>query len=270
MTAAAWLNVSLRSRMPPSTERSASRLCGGVRSPRSAAARSARSARVSRSGEVRSEGTESAIDREPGSARVAESLPAARTHEGRGEDRPGNTTRCLALSGQTPRWWRVDDSGVVATTLVGLDDEHLHLRGDVAVQPHRDRVLAERADRLGQLDLALVDFEAEAGEALGDVGRRDRPVERVLLADAAGDDAFRLAQARRDRFGDAAVLRLALGGALLLGRDLALVAGRDLQRELARQQVVAGEPVGHLDHVAAAAEVIDRFLEDDFDHDAGS
>jgi hypothetical protein len=38
----------------------------------------------------------------------------------------------------------------------------------------RDGVLAQRLDRVGELDLALVDLEALGEERLGDVGRRDR------------------------------------------------------------------------------------------------
>ena len=52
-----------------------------------------------------------------------------------------------------------------------------------------------------RLDLALVDLEPLAGEDLGDVGRGHRPVQGVVLADAAGDDDLELRQPRGQRLG---------------------------------------------------------------------
>ena len=51
-----------------------------------------------------------------------------------------------------------------------------------------------------------------------------------------------------------------------LALDLPLVAVGDRQRQLARQQVVAGVAVGDLHDVAAAPEVVDVFSQNDF-HD---
>ncbi len=45
------------------------------------------------------------------------------------------------------------------------DDLHAHLRGDVAVHLHGHLQLAQRLDRIGQLDLALVDLEPLASSA---------------------------------------------------------------------------------------------------------
>src|SRR5687767_14633816 len=100
--------------MPPSTDRSASRLCGGVRSPRSEPARSARSARVSRSEALRSDGAESAIGREPGAdgwRRVYQQRRAARA-PAIALAAPKNTTRCLARD--RPRHLGVDTRVAVA------------------------------------------------------------------------------------------------------------------------------------------------------------
>ena len=52
------------------------------------------------------------------------------------------------------------------------------------MQLQRHGVRADRLDRLGQDQLAAVDIEALALEVLRDVGRRDRAVERIGLADA--------------------------------------------------------------------------------------
>ena len=42
---------------------------------------------------------------------------------------------------------------------------------------------------------------------------------------------------------------------------------RAAEREVARQQIVARVAIGHADDVAAVTEVVDGFLQDDFDHD---
>ena len=42
---------------------------------------------------------------------------------------------------------------------------------------------------------------------------------------------------------------------------------RAAEREVARQQIVARVAIGHADDVAAVAEIVDGFLQDDFDHD---
>ena len=65
------------------------------------------------------------------------------------------------------------------------DDPDRHLDDDVGMQLHRHGLLAQLLDRLAKPDLALVDVEALLGERLGDVGRRDRAVERFGLADLA-------------------------------------------------------------------------------------
>src|SRR5215218_11459623 len=104
--------------MPPSTDRSASRLCGGVRSP---------------------DGTESAIGENLAGRGAAESLPAE-TRRGAWPLLGADTSVSCTRRGE----------------LVGLDDEHLDLRRHLAVEPHGHGVLAQRANRIGQLDLALV------------------------------------------------------------------------------------------------------------------
>src|SRR5438552_876487 len=54
-----------------------------------------------------------------------------------------------------------------------LDDEHPELGLDVAMELDRDLVLAERADRRVQHDLALVERDAEPEQSFGKVGVGD-------------------------------------------------------------------------------------------------
>src|SRR5512137_1201313 len=89
ISSAAWLKASLWSRIAPSTDRSASRLCGSARST-------------------------------------------------------------AAVSGMAP-----STGGLLS--LFQLDDLDLQLRGDVPVELHRHRELAELLERLVQVHLALLD-----------------------------------------------------------------------------------------------------------------
>src|SRR5450759_381014 len=130
-----------------------------------------------------------------------------------------------------------------------------------------DGGLAERLERLGHLDLPLVDVEALRLQRLRDVRRGHRPVQRVVVADAAADHDLDLADPLRDGLGRALVFHVAHFGELLLALDLALVVLGHQQRELPRQQVVPSVTGRDLHDVATAAQVFDVFSENDF-HDA--
>ncbi len=71
----------------------------------------------------------------------------------------------------------------------------------------------------------------------------------------------------RDRFSRRLLLELAHLGDFLFPIDLPFVGLGHGERELARQQVVARVAIGHADDVAAVAEIVDGFLQDDFNHD---
>ena len=147
---------------------------------------------------------------------------------------------------------------------LGGDDRHLHLRGHLAVDLHRNGDFAERLERVGQVDLPLVDLESLGDERLRDVGRSDRPVQGVVLADAAGDLDLGLREPLAVGFRLRLFLEIARLGGVPLALDLLLVGLGDGERQLARQQEVARVAVGDLDNLAASAEVIDVFSENDF------
>ena len=140
------------------------------------------------------------------------------------------------------------------------------LCGDVAMHLHRHLHLAERLDRIDQLDLALVHLEPLRLERVRDVGGRHRSIHHVVLADAARDLDLELLQPLRVRLGGRALLRVADLGNFLLALDLLLVRLGHREGELARQQKVARVSGGDLDDFAAATEIVDVLSENDF-HD---
>src|SRR5579859_787033 len=74
--------------------------------------------------------------------------------------------------------------GVELFFLGNVDD---YLRGDVAEDFDGDGIFAEGFDGIGELDLALVDFEVLRGEAFGDVGSGDGAEHLVVLSGLAGE-----------------------------------------------------------------------------------
>src|SRR5258708_29449075 len=125
--------------------------------------------------------------------------------------------------------------------LVG-DDPHLDLRDHLAVDLHGHGALAQGLERLGQLDFPLVDVEALFLQRLGDVRRGDRPVEGVVLADAARELDPDGAETGRHRLGRGPLFHVARFGQLLLALDLAPVVLGHGPRPLAVQEVVARVP----------------------------
>src|SRR5205807_2002975 len=79
------------------------------------------------------------------------------------------------------------------------DDRNRDLGADVGVELDAYAEFAQRADGLGQVDLALVDVDTAFVELALDVARGDGAVQLVLLADLHGEgdlhgrDATRLA-----------------------------------------------------------------------------
>ena len=121
-----------------------------------------------------------------------------------------------------------------------------------------------RLERFGQLNLAAVDGEILCLQGLGDVRRRDRAVQRLVLADAAGDGEVERLEPLAHGFGDLPLLGLLGLGLGAISLDLTLVLFGDGQRQLARKQVVARIPVGHLDDLTPVAEVLDVLSQNDF------
>ncbi len=129
---------------------------------------------------------------------------------------------------------------------------------------HGNGALAQRLERLGQLDLPLVDVEALLLQRLRDVRRSDRTVEGVVLADAAGDLDLDGAEPGRHRIGRRPLFHVARFGQLLLALDLAPVVLGHGQRQFPWQEVVARVPGRDLHDVAAGAQVFDVLSEYDF------
>src|SRR2546428_1180571 len=136
------------------------------------------------------------------------------------------------------------------------DDAHLDMRRAIGVQSDRNVEVAKPFDRLRQVQLTAIDLEPLGRQRFGDVGRRDRAVQRVGLADLLGDRDIERAQAFDHRLGDLLLLGF-LGHELPpLALDLFLVAFGRQQGELPRQQVVTGVAVGDLDDLASASQVV--------------
>src|SRR5437899_2174314 len=120
-----------------------------------------------------------------------------------------------------------------------------------------DGIFAESADRLLELDLALIDLEALRGEGFSDVSSGDGAEELIVLAGLAREADSNAVEER------GLLLRgVELGGGLLgEGRANALdgfqVAGGGLDGELVRQQEIAGIAGLHGDDVAAVTELFD-------------
>jgi hypothetical protein len=100
------------------------------------------------------------------------------------------------------------------------NDLHLHLRRHFSMHLDRNADLADRLQRVGQRDLPLVDLEALGLERVRDVGGGHRSIERIVLADPAGDLDFDLAEPLRQRFGLLLLLGVAQIGELPLAVDL--------------------------------------------------
>src|SRR5438094_70321 len=210
ITSAARLNASLWSRIAPRTDRSASRLCGSVRST------------------------------------TASGIRKLKKLKGKRQKEKGRR-HCL--------YFCLFTFAFSLLTALG-HDAHLDVRRDIGVQSDRNVEVAEPFDRLRQVQLAAIDLEPLGRQRFGDVGRRDRAVQRVGLADLLGDRDIERAQALDHRLGD--LLLLGFFGHELppLALDLFLVAFGRQQGELPRQQVVTGVAVGDLDDLASASQVV--------------
>ena len=100
---------------------------------------------------------------------------------------------------------------------------------------------------------------------LGDVGRRDGAVQVALLVGAAFERDLDAGERLDERGLLLAALALDLLDLLASLLDLLDVVRRRLDGQVVREQVVPGVARRHLDDVADAADVLDRFLQEEFD-----
>src|SRR5437660_802594 len=144
-----------------------------------------------------------------------------------------------------------------------LHHAHPDLGPDVGVDLDPDLEVAQLADRLGEVHLALVDVDPELLELALDVARRDRAVQLVLLADFDGEGEMHVGELRRLGFGGALLGRALPRDALGFVRDLLLIGLRGGVGESLRQEIVARVPVLHLDDVARGPEMLHIFSQND-------
>src|SRR2546428_117514 len=146
---------------------------------------------------------------------------------------------------------------------------HVHhdLGSDVRVDLDADLEVAQRADRLGQVDLPLVHVQFLFREPALDIARRDRAVELVLFPDLHGEAELDAGEPLGLRDG-----RLLLGEALLgqplrfVGDPLLVGLGGRVGEPLG-QEIVARVAVLYLHDLARAAEVLHVLSQDDLHRD---
>src|SRR3989442_2332910 len=144
-----------------------------------------------------------------------------------------------------------------------LDDFHHDFRPDVGVDLDAPAEFAQRADRLRQVDLALVDVHALLLEPALDVARGDGAVQLVFVAYLDREREADAAEPARLGLGDLTLGGAALGGALRFERDPLLVPLGGGIREPLGQEEVAGVAVLHLDDLARLAQVLHVLSQDD-------
>src|SRR4026209_241004 len=156
MTCAAVLKASLWTRIAPSTERSASRLCGSVRS----------------------------------AVAIVSGIAMWETRKERSlaENRKSQTPNPKPQIKKFVSWdLELGIWDLPLSALAFLDDLHLQWRRHGAMQLQRHVVLTDRLDRFGQGQLTPIDLEALRLEELCDVGGGDRPIQLLGVAYAARD-----------------------------------------------------------------------------------
>src|SRR5256885_9493330 len=126
------------------------------------------------------------------------------------------------------------DMAMIGLTWLLLDDRHANLGMHVGMQLDPDPELAQLADRLREVHLALVHVDAELFQLALDVARRDRAVQLVLLAHLHREAELHLGDPGRLGLGGALLRGSLFGGALRLVGDLPLVGLRGR----------VGEPLG--------------------------
>src|SRR5687767_2190767 len=147
------------------------------------------------------------------------------------------------------RWSAGEQRGAPASpaparnTLLGADDVDAQLGGDVGVEPDRDRVLAERLDRLVERDAPALDAELVLIEERRDVLAGHRAEQLAFLAGLALLFVREPFDPRLQAFGirlDARRLRVLV---LLDHVEILQIARRGRHGEFLRDQEIAGVTV---------------------------
>src|SRR5215831_1812325 len=145
-----------------------------------------------------------------------------------------------------------------------LDHHDRDFGPHLGMQLDADGEIAERADRLGEIDLALVDVNALFLEPALDVACRHRTVQLLFLPDFHRERERDSGQAGGLGLGRLLFGRALLGDALRLEGDALLVPlGRRVRQSLGKQ-VIAGVAVLDLDDFAGGPEMRDGFAQNDF------
>src|ERR1700686_904799 len=140
-------------------------------------------------------------------------------------------------------------------------DDHFEFRGHAVNQLHGDWSFADDLDRLVELDAALVNLEALRLQSIRQIGGRHGTEQLVGLAGLARELYGHLVEQ-----GGLLLGRFLFGGRTLGERDADFfqaldVGGRSLERELLRQQIVAGIAGGNFHDFTASSEFFDVFLQ---------
>src|SRR6266571_8186898 len=133
-----------------------------------------------------------------------------------------------------------------------LHHTHPNLGPDVGVDLDAHREIAQLANRLGEVHLALVHVNPELFELALDVARRDRAVQLVLFANLDREREMDVGEAGSLGFGGALLGGALPGDALRLVGDLLLVRLRGGVGEPLREEIVARVAVLHLTTSPAA------------------
>ena len=140
----------------------------------------------------------------------------------------------------------------------------LHLRGHVGEDLDRDRVAADALDRIGEVDLPPVDADLELlPDLVGDVGRGHRAEEDSLRAGVHVEAKLGLAQLLGDLLRVLEALRLVARALRLALLELGHAGRRRLLGEPPRPEVVAQIAARDRDDIAAQADLLHVFQEDD-------
>src|SRR5258708_34270118 len=158
----------------------------------------------------------------------------------------------------------VSGSNVAATLRrSGLDrvfgaDVEGKLDADVGVQLDPYLVLAERLDRLAEVDPALLDGDARGGQLLVDVARGDGAEEFAALASLHRDGDAGLFNLLGQRLRTVELLGFAEAAGLLERLDALAVGLRERQGQALGQEEIARVAGADFDLVAFGAEAVDR------------
>src|SRR3954451_21916904 len=143
-------------------------------------------------------------------------------------------------------------------------DVDLHRHRHFGVKRDLDLVHADRLDRAIEHDLALRHVSPFSLQRVDDVARADRTVKLAGVRSLADQLDSLAVDALRSRFGVAAAIGIVFLDLRAVGFEDLAVRFVGAERLLARQQVVAGEAVLDLHHVADSAELLDAFKQDHF------